>query len=323
MYTITRESFDSLAVIRETGTGLQWSSIFVLPTWMQVWWQQFHTVPEPYLLSVRDDKQVIGIAPLQIVDGVASLVGGDNVCDYLDFVVQPGFEEPFFNTVLDDQKAKGVRQLRLGLVRPDSIVITKLVDLARRRGFQTNVNQEDVTSEMPLAATFEEYLNTLNTKQRHEVRRKLRRLSEAGKIEYNCTGNVGWEQELETFLHLFSLARDEKARFMTPDMEIFFRALSKATASIGIFRLGKLEIDSKPAAMTMCFDHNDTTYLYNSGFDPQYDSLSVGLMSKVLGIQECIRQGRKKFEFLKGNEIYKERLGGKEIPLYRCIIELV
>ena len=137
MYTITRENFDSLAVIRETGTGLQWSSIFVLPTWMQVWWQQFHTVPEPYLISVRDDRQVIGVAPLQIVDGVASLVGGDNVCDYLDFVVQPGFEEPFFNTVLDDLKTQGVRQLRLGLVRPDSTVITKLVDLARSRGFQT------------------------------------------------------------------------------------------------------------------------------------------------------------------------------------------
>ena len=47
----------------------------------------------------------------------------------------------------------------------------------------------------------------------------------------------------------------------------------------------------------------------------QYDSLSVGLLSKVFCIKEGIQQGKKRFEFLKGNEIYKQRLGGKEIPL--------
>jgi CelD/BcsL family acetyltransferase involved in cellulose biosynthesis len=61
-------------------------------------------------------------------------------------------------------------------------------------------------------------------------------------------------------------------------------------------------------------------FLYNSGFDPQYESLSVGLLSKVLGIQESIREGKKKFDFLKGGEVYKERLGGHEIPLHRCRI---
>jgi CelD/BcsL family acetyltransferase involved in cellulose biosynthesis len=72
----------------------------------------------------------------------------------------------------------------------------------------------------------------------------------------------------------------------------------------------------------MCFDYNNILYLYNSGFDPQYDVVSVGLMSKVLTIQESIRQGKRKFEFLKGNEIYKERLGGHEIPLCRCKVDL-
>ena len=123
-------------------------------------------------------------------------------------------------------------------------------------------------------------------------------------------------------MRLFSLARDEKARFMTSDMAVFFRSLSQAMAEIGLLRFGLLEIDTNPAAMVMCFDYNNTIYLYNSGFDPQYDSFSVGLMSKVLAIQESIQRGNKRFEFLKGNEIYKERLGGQEIPLFRCQIDI-
>jgi hypothetical protein len=45
-------------------------------------------------------------------------------------------------------------------------------------------------------------------------------------------------------------------------------------------------------------------------------------MSKVLSIRESIEMGRQKYDFLKGAEAYKERLGGKPIPLYRCHVTL-
>jgi CelD/BcsL family acetyltransferase involved in cellulose biosynthesis len=324
MYTVVRESFDGLAELRNTGKGLQWNSPFILPTWMKVWWQHFHPDGEPYLIVVRDEQQVIGIAPLQINDDIASLVGGDNVCDYLDFIIIPGQEDSLFNVIFDDLMKQHVKQLNLGLLRPDSIVMTKLIGVARNRGFKISSQQEDVSSEMALPSTFDEYLLGLNTKQRHEIRRKLRRLSEAGSIKYSfINGDTGLESSLDTFMSLFSLARDDKARFMTPEMAVFFRSLSHAMAEIGLLRFGLLEIDNKPAAMVMCFDYNSTIYLYNSGFDPQYDLFSVGLMSKVLTIQESIRRGNKRFEFLKGNEIYKERLGGQEIHLYRCKIDIL
>jgi CelD/BcsL family acetyltransferase involved in cellulose biosynthesis len=323
MYTVVRESFDGLAELRNTGKGLQWNSPFILPTWMKVWWQNFHPDGEPYLIVVRDEQQVIGIAPLQINDDIASLVGGDNVCDYLDFIIIPGQEDSFFNVIFDDLMKQHVKQLNLGLLRPDSIVMTKLTCVARNRGFKISSQQEDVSSEMALPSTFDEYLLVLNTKQRHEVRRKLRRLSEAGSIKYSfINGDTGLESSLDTFMSLFSLARDDKARFMTPEMAVFFHSLSHAMAEIGLLRFGLLEIDTNPAAMVMCFEYNNTIYLYNSGFDPQYDSFSVGLMSKVLTIRESMRRGNKRFEFLKGNEIYKERLGGQEIPLYRCKIDI-
>jgi len=60
----------------------------------------------------------------------------------------------------------------------------------------------------------------------------------------------------------------------------------------------------------------------NLHLEPEYNYLSAGLLSKVLAIKESIAKGRKKFDFLKGEEIYKHHLGGKEIPLFRCQISI-
>ena len=109
---------------------------------------------------------------------------------------------------------------------------------------------------------------------------------------------------------------------MNAQRESFFKSLAKAMAQAQLLRLGILELDALPIAVVMCFDYNDTVYLYNSGYDPTYGSLSVGLISKILSIKDSIGRGRRKFDFLKGAEDYKYRLGGKEIPLHGCQIRL-
>ena len=113
---------------------------------------------------------------------------------------------------------------------------------------------------------------------------------------------------------------DLKANFMTAKMESFFHSLARAMAEVGLLRYGILEIDRLPVAMIMGFDYNDTMYLYNSACDSQYNSLSVGLLSKVLCLKESIERGRKKWDFLKGAEEYKYQLGGSEIKLDNCQI---
>ncbi|MFC1918670.1 GNAT family N-acetyltransferase [Chloroflexota bacterium] len=323
-YTVTRESFDSLASCwTDAGNGLNWSSVFILPAWLKTWWQEFGSRAELCLIAARQGEQIAGIAPLQVKEGEASFIGSVDVCDYLDFVVAPGREEDFFNAVLDDLNRKGITHLNLKALRPDSTVLTSLLDIARNRGYAIHCHQEDISVELDLPASWDEYLAILSKKQRHEVRRKLRRLWGAGNVEHHCV-ETGQETGdfMDTFLKLFSLSQEEKSGFMTTRMESFFRSLAKAMAEIGLLRLGILELDTHPAAMTMGFDYNKSHYLYNSSYDPRYDSLSVGLLCKVLCIKESIERGRKKWDFLKGDETYKYQLGGREVPLYNCLITI-
>ena len=117
----------------------------------------------------------------------------------------------FFGILLDDLKAKGIDHLDLRSLRPDATVLTDLVGIAQNRGYEVLRQPEDVSLELDLPCTWEGYLATLDRKQRHEVRRKLRRLWEAGEVEHCCV-EVGKEFEhyVETFLKLFSLSRETK-----------------------------------------------------------------------------------------------------------------
>jgi len=270
---------------------------------------------------VREQSDIIGIAPLQVKEGEASFIGSADVCDYMDFVVTPGMESDFFSVLLDDLRQRGINYLELMPLRPDSPVVTNLVGTAQKRGYDVSYHPESVSLELDLPSTWDEYLGMLTGKQRHEVRRKLRRLEEMGNINYRVIEDKAAVHDvMDTFLKLFSESRQEKAAFMTDQIEFFFRTMAEAMAEAKLLRLGILELEALPIAMVMCFDYNDTVYLYNSGYNPQYRSLSVGLLSKALCIKDSIQRGKKRFDFLKGAEVYKYHLGGKEIPLYSCQI---
>jgi CelD/BcsL family acetyltransferase involved in cellulose biosynthesis len=270
---------------------------------------------------VRHGEKIIGLAPLLLTKGTASFVGSPDVCDYLDFVILSRRQRDFFEVLLDDLRGKGVNKLDLRPVRPDSTVLSQLVGIARNRNYKVIFSPEDVSLELDLPPTWNEYLGMLKNKQRHEVRRKLRRLWEAGNVEHRCVeAGRDVEDYLDIFLKLFSSSKDEKASFMNPKMESFFRSLAKAMAEIGLLRIGMVRVNEVPAAMTMGFDYDSSRYLYNSAYDPQFDYLSVGLLCKVLCLKESIEKGKKKWSFLKGGEQYKYQLGGQEVPLYNCQI---
>jgi len=320
--TVTLESFDSLTSCwLQSESLLMWNCIFVLPPWLEVWWHHFGSEAELYLGAIREGGTIAGIAPLLIRGTEASFIGSADLCDYLDFVIVPGKEIDFFNILLDDLQGRGIRRLNLRPLKPNSSVLTYLVSIAKNRHYDVSRNEEDVSLELDLPLTWQEYLNTLTQKQRHEVNRKLRRLGEAGDVNYRVVEDSNsLLDSMDLFLRLFRQSRKDKAIFLTNQIESFFRSLVEATARSGLLRFGILELNASPAAVIMYFDYNNSVFLYNNGYDLRHSFLSVGLISKVLCLKDSIERGRSKFDFLKGAEEYKYRLGGKEITLYRCDI---
>ena len=253
----------------------------------------------------------------------ARFMGDTNVCDYMDVIVRPGRGVEFFEALGQHLKQQAVSQLDLGAVRADSVVLSDLSVAAKRLDYRFFCEPEDVSMELELPSTWDAFLKGLTGKERHEIRRKLRRLKEAARINFRVVESRHEAvEQIDTFFELFKLNRSDKSDFMTDQRAAFFRSLAEAMAKARILKLFFLDLDETPAAAVMCFDYNSTVYLYNNGYNDQYRSLSIGLLSKVFTIQDSIERDKIKYDFLKGTEVYKKRLGGKPVQLYRCRVEL-
>ena len=323
-YTVTKETIETLSSCwLGPGQHLAWNCPFVLPPFLGAWRSAFVARSDPALWAVRQGEAFLGIAPLLIRGNKARFLGSPDVCDFLDFVVAPGRGREFFAVLIDHLRQQGVTHLDLEPLRPDSAVMSELVEVARDLGHGVDCERRDVSFELELPATWDDFLDSLTGTQRHEIRRKLRRLQEAAEIRFRTVEGVPQVgKEMDLFLALFASSRRDKAAFMTRRMASFFRSLAEALAQAGILKLFFLELDAGPAAGVMCFDYGSSVYLYNNGYDRRFSSLSVGLISKVLSIQEAIRWGRRRYDLLKGEEAYKRHLGGKPVPLYRCRVRI-
>ncbi|MFC1815783.1 GNAT family N-acetyltransferase [Thermodesulfobacteriota bacterium] len=308
---------------QRAGSFLPWDCLFVLPVWLKTWWNNFGRSDALYLLSIRHKGRTIGISPLQRSGDRVRLIGDENVCDHLDFIVAPDNSAEFYRILLNYLKQDGVKRLELKPVRSDSSVMAQLLPVAEKTGCRVSYQGNDMSFELALPGSWDDYLNILNGKERHEIRRKLRRLYEAGQISYRLVDDAFTvKKEMEIFLELFRSNRSDKAEFMNEQMASFIRGLAEALSAAGILKLFFLYLDERPVAATLCFNYQSTMYLYNNGYDNRFGPLSVGLLGKVLSIKESIQSGNKIYDFLKGTEVYKKRLGGQPIQLYQCLIEL-
>ena len=303
---------------------LEWQCLFTLPAWLVPWWSCFGSHHKAQSIVIEDEDQIIGVAPLMIQGTTAELIGSHNVCDYLDVIVVPDRQKEFAFPLFDHLDRQGIRQLKLNGARQDAAVWTSLVQFARENQWEIICEKEDVTFEIDLPETWREFLYRLNGKQRHELRRKLRRLNEAGSVNFRLLeSGLELKQVLEVFISQFRASRPDKAEFMSSKMAVFFHSLADSLTKHRILKLGVLELDGQEASIVMCFDFRSTRYLYNSGYDPQFRSLSVGLICKVLSIKDAIeREGIFRYDLLKGSETYKKQIGGASRDLWRCCIQL-
>ena len=83
---------------------------------------------------------------------------------------------------------------------------------------------------------------------------------------------------MDRFFALHRLSRGEKADFMTPDVERFFRDIADALAPLGRLRLGVLRAHDEDAAVLFAFAYRSTLALYNAvRSGPR--CLSIGIVS--------------------------------------------
>ncbi len=297
-------------------------TIFTTHQWQKTWWKLFGDGAEMMMLCMNSGDKVDAIAPLARRNGTISFIGSQDLNDYGDFLVAPGSELRFYTSLMDFLEGEPWNSVRLSSLAADSPTLVHLPELALSRGYSVDIEEEDVAPKVKLPDNWETYLGLLSKKDRHELRRKLRRLESAhGDLAFRVYSSPeDVEANLEDFFPLMRKSKQEKRRFLTPEREQFFRSIAGEIAEMGAFRLFFLELDGKRVAAAMCFDYRNARRLYNSGYDPDYSYYSVGLALKAMCVRDAIEIGLECFDFLRGPEPYKYDLGGKDTTIYQITV---
>ena len=229
-------------------------------------------------------------------------------------------------TARDDANAWDVvdlRRLRCGDPAADQLAEAFERAAAGCR-WQVTVEREDVCPviEIPAGIDFEGYLGTLGKKERHEIRRKLRRAEAAGEVRLTTSDEP--LADLDAFIDLHQRRWGDDGLFpATPGGDCsrqFFRELFREFGAGGAARLTRLTVGDRLIASGIHFDDGRRIGYYNAGVDPDARDLSPGVVMVAEYVRQAIESGRQAVDFLRGDEPYKYEWGAVDQPIQRILV---
>ncbi len=303
--------------------------------YLEAWWQtrgggEWPENARLAIVTARQDGKLIGIAPLFSAEweGKPSLLllGSIEISDYLDLIVRPADLDSFVRQLLPflaDAKngLSGWERLDLYNVLDSSPVLQTLQQAAQQQNWAYHDEPFRPYLTITLPGDWETYLAGIDKKQRHEIRRKMRR-AYTGELPvrwYIAKDPSTIDAEIDDFLHLMELD-PEKARFLTPLMRENFHRTIRCAYSEDCLLLAFFLVDENKAAGYLSFDYIDQLWVYNSGINNNFVEYSPGWVLLGELLKWSIEHGKKAFDFMRGDEDYKIRFGAKKRDVMRVTL---
>jgi CelD/BcsL family acetyltransferase involved in cellulose biosynthesis len=322
--------------------------------WMfhRAWWDAYGANAEERYLACsppgdRRTEAIRAIVPLMrrrvpLADGAAAptwtiLMGASYHADYATILADPGDLPAVARAIVDalaglpasDPEwawdAVDLRRLRAGDPACPALA-EAFVEASEGRGWRVRMEVEDVCPVVKLADSWDDQLARLGRKERHEIRRKLRRAGAAGDLELRSLPLEA--SSVDRFIEL------HQARF--GDAGLFAMTQDGAQSRRFLHRLTELEVEVAPSERSLSlaevmvggrrilalatFDDGARTYLYNAGMDPSAADLSPGVVGTALYLRDRIAAGRRELDFLRGREPYKYQWGAVDEPIRRIVV---
>lgn len=284
------------------------------------WWQtrgggEWDETAQLSIITAHEGERLLGIAPLfrASFDGndALLLLGSIEISDYLDFIVRPDDLPAFLNGLLGFLSPND--RLELFNLLDSSPTIKQLEETAKDAGWQFAMETTNNAPIISLPGDWETYLANLDKKQRHEIRRKIRRLegAEVPTRWYFADNEETLSDEIDNFLSL--MAQDpDKETFLTEEMVVAMSGTIQRAFEQGYLQLAFLEIDGQKAAAYLNFDYDNQLWIYNSGLDRQFISYSPGWVLLGYLLRWANENKKAYFDFMRGDEDYKYKFGATD-----------
>ncbi|PYV81689.1 MAG: hypothetical protein DMG93_14490 [Acidobacteria bacterium] len=290
---------------------------FQRPEWLLAWIEAF-APRELFAIEVRDRQRLVGLALLLIYprddQSVLAFAGG-GVSDYLGMLCEAGREADLLQAVIAAVQADW-SVLELTDLRPNS-------EILKLHSLKPYILEHDLCFVLDLPSTHDELLHIFSRRQRANLRNARSRLKHAGGaiIETATQDNL-----LEFLDDLFRLHTSRWSQSGKPGVlhdervRQFHRICAPALHSRGILKLHRMRVNGHTAAILYSLWERDTVFCYLQGFDPEYATLSPGTQLMFAVMREAIDAGIRKFDFLRGQESYKQHWRPQPSPTFHIAL---
>ncbi len=301
--------------------------------WLECWWRHYGAPHELYVLLVQDDsptadarESLIGAAPWFLESSgprgrAVRMLGSGEVCsDYMGLLALPGREEDVARAVAGWlTRAAEARNgsdrndswdlLELTGVASTDATIAQLVALLAESGCSVHRRPGPNCWRIELSGSWDDYLGQLSKSHRKQVRRVERRLLESGRAVLCTAANVDeLDRGLEILIDLHQRRRTslgEPGCFASPQFDGFVRDVASQMHERGALQLQWVELDGRAAAAELHLVGGDVVYAYQAGIDPEQIDEEPGRIINVATLKKALDEGRRAFDFLRGDEPYK------------------
>ena len=169
--------------------------------------------------------------------------------------------------------------------------------------------EQEVCPYVPLPASWEELTARLGTRFRQNLRYYPRRMERDHAVELRRADAASLTADVEAMVRLHQArwrSRGLPGALAGGRVRAFHQAAAPRLLERDWLRLYSLRLDGRQVASLHCLHFRDAVGYYLGGMDPAWARLSPGTVLTAHALREAIAAGAREFDFLRGNEAYKQ-----------------
>lgn len=271
------------------------------PGWFRAWWRAFGR-GRLELVAARDGNGLAGVLPLSRSRGTLRALGNWHSPSFAP--VADG-EAPLAELAHSLARANAPRVVLPFLADGATVFRDSAVDAGRRVLARWTRRAPYVATEGP----WEAYERTLDRKLRSEIRRRRRKLEEAGTVELVVhDGSARLDELLLDGLRVEAASwkgQRGTAILADPRLVAFYGDVARWAAERGWLRLAFLTLNGRPIAFDLGFEEAGSHHLVKTGYDPAYRRYGPGILLRHAMIGRAFTLGLRRYEFLGDADAWK------------------
>lgn len=326
-------SFDEMSSMKEKWDRFVESvngDIYLTYDWCRIWWDHYRKGRRLKVYVFWLNREMVGIIPMFVETiwlgpvwlRIAKIVGSDSTMVIVNPPVRVNVAAEIYGQVCDLlTKKEGCDAVWFGPVAGQYAALPYLRDAIKAHP-QITMFQDSIWSPhtaFGLPKTFDDYIKSLNKRQRGNLRRDLNLINK----NYQVTQDVVQDEttaitEYEKFVLMHNKQWEAEGKLGHfndwPLAEAFNAKLVTEQAKHGRLRLIRLLANDKVVSYQLCFSFGNRWYwrLPARLVGPEWSKFGLGRIGLIKEIELAIAEGVEEIEAGAGHYDYKVKLGGVE-----------